>query len=168
MLFFLNIVLIVTKLIIIAIGVFAAFTIGKDAFHNLTMLSNSSVSNFKGISLPVNAVVSECLKGTATLKSRAFAKTNREQPVLMKENSISLIYEVDGINYIKKISFVDVHNDLNPGDVVELLYDSAKPCNAVMADGSDAASAKNGLKWDAAMAFIALVIGTIVFLRMSR
>lgn len=143
------------------------FIVGKDFFCHLTMLSNSSVSNFKGMAVSVNAVVSESTAGTATLKSKAFANTTRQQPVLVRENSVTLIYEVDGINYIKEIDFVDVHSDLKAGDVVELLYDSEHPCNAVMADGSDAVSAKNGLKWDAGMAFIALLIALIVFLKMS-
>jgi hypothetical protein len=57
--------------------------------------------------------------------------------------------------------------DIKEGDEVELLYDNLKPCNSVLADGSEAVSAKNALKVDLCMFIGFIILALIVFIKLG-
>lgn len=106
--------------------------------------------------MPVEAVVAD--KKRFDLRSG-----NGPGPAMANLNDLQLTYEVDGVNYTKVVGLLDKGTSLKTGDTVELIYDSADPKKAVMADGSEADSAKNGLKFDAGIAVCVVIVGMIIF-----
>lgn len=132
-----------------------------DLICNIIKLRKSSVKNFEGEPLEVDAVVDE--QTMMLIKNR---KTNSDS-MAQQINMVSLSYKVDGITFTKEAELVDVMGKLKAGDTVRLVYDSYNSGNALFADGSETLSVKNAIKWDICYYCITLIIGALLFLKIN-
>ncbi|MBQ9809337.1 MAG: hypothetical protein IJM55_10815 [Ruminococcus sp.] len=148
--------MLIIKLALIAFALFVVFFAAQDFMANLKQLRESDTGSFAGIATPVSAVVSN--------KQRYDIRSGKGQgPAMANLNDFTLVYEVDGTTYTKAVGLLDKGSSLKDGDTVELMYDSADPSKAVMADGSEKESAKNGFKFDIGMVAAVCIIELIVF-----
>ncbi|MBQ8960565.1 MAG: hypothetical protein IJ071_05025 [Ruminococcus sp.] len=146
----------IIKIILIAAAVFVFIFVGIDLKANLDQLKASQTSSFMGIATPVTATVAD--------KTRYDLRSGKGQgPAMANLNDIQLTYEVDGVSYTKTVGLLDRGSSLKTGDTVELMYDSSDPGRAVMADGSESASAKNGFKFDAGVVIGTVIVELIIF-----
>lgn len=141
----------------------AAAFIGITAYliFNIIALRKADVSSFEGEPVEADAVVSE--------QSLEYFSTVRSAPAAASEhiNTVTLKYVADGITFTKEASLIDVHERLKAGDTVKLYYDSLNSGRAVLADGSEAKSAKNGIKWSVGYYVILLIVGAFMFLKIA-
>ncbi len=144
------------KIILVVLAIVVLYYILQDVKANLEQLKESDTSNFKGAAIPIQAVVAD--KKRFDLRSG-----NGAGPAMANLNEFQLIYEVNGVSYTKDVGLLDKGNSLKNGDIVDIMYDSANPEKAVMADGSEADSAKNGLKLDVGIAVCEIIVGMIIF-----
>lgn len=132
-----------------------------DLICNIIKLRKSSVKNFEGEPLEVDAVVDE--QTMMLIKNRKANSDSMAQQI----NMVSLSYKVDGITFTKEAELVDVMGKLKAGDTVKLVYDSYNSGNALFADGSETLSVKNAIKWDICYYCITLIIGALLFLKIN-
>ncbi len=144
------------KIILIVFALVVFYYVFQDVKANLEQLKDSDTSNFRGIAMPIDAVVAD--KKQFDLRSG-----NGSGTAMANLNDFQLTYEVDGVSYTKSVGLLDKGTSLKIGDTVDLVYDSADPKKAVIADGSEADSAKNGLKFDAGIAVCVIIVGMIIF-----
>jgi hypothetical protein len=129
-----------------------------DLILNIINLRKCSVKSFEGEPVEIDATVDEQTKHQIS--------TLRGAPAGMSQNlgTIMLSYKADGISFTKEAALIDVASDLKKGDTVKILYDSLNSGRAVLADGSEEKSAKNGIKWDICWYLVLLIAGAFVFL----
>lgn len=144
---------------IIVIAAFGGITF--DLVRNIIKLRKSSVKSFEGEPVEVEAVVTE--QTMMLLKNKKVSSDSMAQHI----NIVSLSYKADGITFTKEAALVDVMKNLKAGDTVKLVYDSYNSANVLLADGSEAASAKNAIKWDIGYYVISLIVFTFLFLNID-
>ena len=166
MIAFLKLIILLGEAVLFFVGVASIYTIGKDTLRNLKMLKESSTDEFKGIPTSVKAVVAEVINENADIHVKVSGSIG---PAISKvtESYVSLKYEVDGVKYLKDVNLINMAADIKEGDEVELLYDNLKPCNSVLADGSEAVSAKNALKVDLGMFIGFIILALVVFIKLG-
>ncbi len=144
---------------IVVIAAFGGITF--DLVRNIIKLRKSSIKNFKGEPVEVDAVVDE--QAMMLVKNSKVSSDSTAQHI----NIVSLRYKADGITFTKEAELVDVMKELKAGDTVKLVYDSYNSSNALFADGSETLSAKNAIKWDIGYYVITLIVGMFLFLKIE-
>ncbi len=144
---------------IVVIASFGGITF--DLVRNIIKLRKSSIKNFEGEPVEVDAVVDE--QAMMLVKNSKVSSDSTAQHI----NIVSLRYKADGITFTKEAELVDVMKELKVGDTVKLVYDSYNSGNALFADGSETLSAKNAIKWDIGYYVITLIVGMFLFLKIE-
>ena len=128
---------------------------------NIISLKKCSVDKFIGQPVEVDAVVTEnSMMYYSAVKSAS-------PSVSEKVNYITLEYVADGIAFTKEAKLIDVHQRLKKGDTVKLYYDDLDSGHALLADGSEAQSAKNGIKWAIGYYCILFIVGAFMFFKIA-
>lgn len=128
---------------------------------NIISLRKCTTSNFIGQPVETDAVVTEnSLVYYSTVKSASTAASE-------KLNCLTLQYKVDGVTYTKEVQLIDVHQRLKKGDIVQVYYDDLDSGHALLADGSEAQSAKNGIKWAIGYYCILFIVGAFLFFKIA-
>lgn len=128
---------------------------------NIIALKKCNTDSFDGQPVEVDAVVEgNSLTYYSALKNSPAAASE-------KINYVTLKYMADGVTFTKEAKLIDVHQSLKAGDTVKLYYDSLNSGRALLADGSEAQSAKNGIKWAFGYYVILLIVGAFMFLKIA-
>ena len=143
--------------------VVAVVFIGITAYlvMNIINLRKSSIKSFEGEPVETDATVDD--------KSKAYFKTIRAADARSSENITTLVlsYKVNGITFTKEVRLIDIREKLRTGDTVRIVYDSLDAGHALLADGSETTSAKNGIKWAFGYYAMLFIIGAFMFFRIA-
>ena len=128
---------------------------------NIINLRKNSIKSFEGEPVETDAIVDD--------KSKVYFKTIRAADARSSENITTLVlsYKVDGITFTKEVKLIDIREKLKAGDTVRIVYDSLDAGHALLANGSETTSAKNGIKWAFGYYVMLFIIGAFMFFKIA-
>lgn len=143
--------------------VFAVAFVGITVYlvMNIISLRKCTTGNFIGQPVETDAVVTD-----NTLTYYSVGKSSSSSTA-EKVNCVTLQYVVDGITFTKEVQLIDVHQRLKKGDIVQVYYDDLDSGHALLADGSESQSAKNGIKWAIGYYCILFIVGAFLFFKIA-